>query len=129
MQTLKAGTLYFALVFGAGFVLGTMRTLWVVPRLGTRTAELVEMPIMMLISILAARWTVLHVGVPHVVSARLGMGCIALALMLLAEFGLMLRIRRLSVRQYLATRDPVSGAVYYVTLGVFAALPLLVSRW
>ena len=29
MQILKAGTLYFALVFGAGFLLGTIRVLWV----------------------------------------------------------------------------------------------------
>jgi hypothetical protein len=31
MQILKAGVIYFALVFSAGFVLGTVRTLWVVP--------------------------------------------------------------------------------------------------
>jgi len=31
MQTLKAGVLYFAIVFGAGFVLGPIRILWVVP--------------------------------------------------------------------------------------------------
>jgi hypothetical protein len=36
MQILKAGTLYFALVFGAGFVLGPIRMLWAVPRFGTR---------------------------------------------------------------------------------------------
>ena len=40
MQILKAGVLYFALVFGAGFVLGTIRILWVVPSFGTRMAEL-----------------------------------------------------------------------------------------
>jgi len=28
MQILKAGILYFALVFGAGFVLGSIRILW-----------------------------------------------------------------------------------------------------
>jgi hypothetical protein len=35
MQTVEAGVLYFALVFGVGFVLGSIRTLWVVPRFGT----------------------------------------------------------------------------------------------
>jgi hypothetical protein len=55
VQILKAGALYFALVFGAGFVLGTVRTLWVVPRIGTRMAELLEEPIMLVIIILAAR--------------------------------------------------------------------------
>jgi hypothetical protein len=58
MPILKAGVLYFALVFGAGFVLGTIRTLWIVPRLGTRMSELMETPIMLVITILAARWTV-----------------------------------------------------------------------
>ena len=47
MQVVKAGVLYFALVFGVGFVLGTIRTLLVVPRVGTRKAELMEMPIML----------------------------------------------------------------------------------
>jgi hypothetical protein len=41
----KAGVIYFALVFGAGFVLGTIRTLWVIPGVGTMTAEVMEMPI------------------------------------------------------------------------------------
>jgi hypothetical protein len=53
-ETLKAGVVYFALVFGAGFVLGTIRTLWVAPRVGVRTAELAEAPMMFGISILAA---------------------------------------------------------------------------
>ena len=41
-HTFKAGVLYFALVFAAGFALGTIRTLWVMPRLGVSTAELIE---------------------------------------------------------------------------------------
>jgi hypothetical protein len=125
MRVLKAGVLYFALVFGAGFVLGTIRTLWVVPRLGTRTAELMEAPIMLVVSILAARWIVLHLAVPPTASARLGMGCIALLFLLVAEFGFMLRLRGLTIRQYLASRDPVSGTVYYVMLAVFGAMPLV----
>jgi hypothetical protein len=57
MPILKAGVLYFVLVFGADFVLGTIRTLWIVPKLQTRMAELMETSIMLVITILAARWT------------------------------------------------------------------------
>ena len=127
MQILKAGTLYFALVFGTGFVLGTIRTLWAVPRFGMRMAELVEAPIMFVVTILAARWVVRRLGVPPKPSSRLGMGCVGLGLMLVAEFTLVLWLRGLSIGEYVASRDPVSGTVYYVMLGVFCIMPLLVS--
>ncbi len=128
MQILKAGLLYFALVFGAGFVLGAIRVLWVVPRFGERTAELMETPIMFVVTIFAARWIVRHFAVPSIWPSRLGMGCVALGLLLAAEFTLVLWLRGLSIREYLATRDPVAGTVYYVMLGVFAVMPLLVAR-
>lgn len=128
MQILKAGVLYFAFVFGAGFVPGIVRTLWVVPRVGTRSAELMEAPVMLLVTIVAARWIVRHLAIPYVPSARLGMGGIGLSLLLVAEFGLVLWLRGISIREYFATRDLVSGAVYYVLLGIFAVMPLLVAR-
>jgi hypothetical protein len=128
MPILKAGALYFGLVFGVGFVLGTIRTLWVVPRVGARMAELMETPVMLVVTIVTARWMVLCLAVPSTPSARLGMGGIALVLLPVAEFGLVLWLRGLSIREYLATRDPVSGTVYYVMLGVFAIMPLLVAR-
>lgn len=128
MTILKAGAVYFAVVFGAGFVLGTIRTLWVAPRVGTRNAELIEAPIMLAVTIVAARSIVRHLAVPPLVSARLGMGGFALALLLAAEFGLVLWVRRLSLREYFATRDRVSGTVYYVLLGIFAIMPLLTGR-
>jgi hypothetical protein len=55
MQILKAGVPYFAFVFGVGFVLGTIRTLWVVPRFGARMAELMEAPFMLVVTLVAAR--------------------------------------------------------------------------
>ena len=128
MQILKAGLLYFALVFGAGFVLGPIRILWVVPRFGTRIGELMEAPIMFAITIAAARWVVRRLAVPSIPSRRLGMGGVALSLLLIGEFTLVLWLRGLSAREYLAGRDPVSGTVYYLILGVFAIMPLLVAR-
>jgi predicted membrane-bound spermidine synthase len=86
-----------------------------------------ETPIMLVVTIVAARWIVHRLAVPSLASSRLGMGVIALGLMLVAEFGLVLWLRGLSIREYLATRDPVSGAVYYAVLGVFAVMPFLVA--
>jgi len=128
MQILKAGALYFALVFGAGFVLGPIRIWWAVPRFGTRMAELMESPIMLVVTIAAARWIVRRLAVPSKPSSRLGMGCVALGLMLIAEFTLVLWLRGLSIKQYLASRDPVSGTVYYLMLGLLALMPYLVTE-
>ena len=75
---------------------------------------------------MAARWTVLRLSVPIMWPARLEMGCIGLALMLIAEFGFVLWIRGLPIKEYFATRDPVSGAAYYLLLVVFAIMPRLV---
>jgi len=128
MQILKGALLYFALVFGAGFVLGPIRILWVVPRFGTRMAELMETPIMFVVILVAARWTIQRLALQYAVSIRLRMGSIALGLMLVAEFTLVLWLRGLSISEYLASRDLVSGTVYYVMLAVFALMPLLVAR-
>jgi hypothetical protein len=128
MQILKAGVLYFALVFGAGFVLGPIRILWLVPRFGTRTAELMEMPIMLAVVIFAARGVVQRLALPPTPSKRLGVGFVALGLLLVAEFTLVLWLRGLTIDEYFAHRDPVAETVYIVMLGVFAIIPLLVAR-
>ena len=128
MQILKAGAVYFALVFGAGFALGTIRTLWVVPTVGIRTAELMETPIMLVVVVLAAGWIVRRLGVPPVASRRLSVGLVALGLLLVAELTFVLWLQRLRIDEYLASRDPVAGTVYIVMLGVFAIMPLLVAR-
>jgi hypothetical protein len=64
MRMLKTALLYFVLVFGAGFVLGPIRILWIAPRLGRRAAELLEAPIMLAISVLAATWIIRWLTVP-----------------------------------------------------------------
>jgi hypothetical protein len=124
-MALKAGVIYFAIVFGAGFFLGTVRTLWVVPRFGTRSAELMEAPIMLVVTILAARWVFGHLAAPVSLSGRLGIGYIALGFMLAAEFALVRLVRQQSIREYLASRDPVSGAVYYGMLVLYALMPAI----
>lgn len=128
MQALKGRLYYFALVLAAGFVLGTMRVLWLVPRFGERAAELIETPIMLVVTIFAARWVVRRLAVSPAPSKRLVVGFPALALLLVAELMLVLSLRGLSIAEYIAGRDPVSGTVYLMMLGIFAVMPAVVAR-
>lgn len=127
-RVLRASLVYFALTFGAGFVLGPLRILFLVPRVGARTAELTEMPVMIGITWLAARWVTQRFSVPPERGPRLSMGVMAGALLLLAEFMLVLRLRGLTLEEYFATRDPVSGTAYYAAVLLLVLMPLLVNR-
>ncbi|WP_216644826.1 hypothetical protein [Candidatus Thiodictyon syntrophicum] len=128
MHVLKAGAVYFALVFGTGFVLGIIRTLWVVPLLGVRTAELVEALFMLVAIVLAAGWISRRVGTASGESSRVAVGMIALALLLAAEVTMGITLRGLSPVEVFTKHDPVSGTVYYALLGVFAAMPWLLWK-
>ena len=123
---LRPGVVYFSLVFAVGFFLGTIRVLAVVPLLGERAAELLEMPLMLLASFLAARWVVRRFQIPSGARGRLPVGLVALAFLLVAEVLVAVLIRGLSLEGYIASRDPVAGAVYLVSLIAFALMPWLV---
>jgi hypothetical protein len=125
---LRAGATYFALVFGAGFIFGSTRILCIVPRFGVRIAELMEAPLMLIVIILAAKWVVRKFQVAAAVSERLAVGLLALSLMVALEFTLVLKLRGLTLAEYFRERDPVSGTVYYLMLGVFAVMPLPVGH-
>ena len=116
MRILKPALLYFAIVFGAGFILGPIRILLVIPRVGVQAAELMEMPIMFIVIVVASRWIVRRFPEPS-------SSFVALILMLGAELSLARVLQGTSVREYIAARDPLSGSVYYATLAVFAVLP------
>ncbi len=125
---LKSGLIYFSIVFAVGFLLGTIRLLWVVPYVGTRVAELMEMPLLFIAIVMIANWLVQRLAIPPLFWVRLGMGLVALVCLLGSEFGPVLYLRGLSITDYLATRDPISGAVYYWMLGIFTVMPWLISQ-
>ena len=125
---IKAGLAYFALVFGAGFVLGALRVTFLVPRLGERIAELGEMPLMFLVILLAARFVIRHFAVPASMRARLGTGLLALVLLLAAELMLAVVLQGRSLADYIASRDLVSGSVYLAMLVLFALMPAFVGQ-
>lgn len=123
-----AGTAYFALAFAAGFVLGTIRVLALVPRVGERAAELIEAPLMLAVVVAAARFVVRRFVPDAPPAARLAVGALGVALLLAVEFTVVLALRNLTLAEYAASRDPVAGAVYVALLAAFAAMPVLVGR-
>ena len=128
VRPLAAGLAYFAVAFGTGFALALVRIPLLEPRLGTRWAELVELPVLLAVLVVAAHRLARRFGVPSDPAPRLLMGYFALALLLVAEFALVLPLRGLSFADYLAQRDPVSGTAYYLSLLAFALFPALKAR-
>ena len=102
-----------------------MRVPFLVPRLGIRTAELLEAPVMLAVVFFAARFVVQRFALPARTSPRLLVGATALALLLIAEVALVVVVQRQALGAYIASRDPVSGSVYLALLALFAAMPLL----
>ncbi len=99
-RTIKAGVTYFALVFGAGFVLGSIRVPLLVPRLGERAAELIEMPFMFVVVLLSARFITKRFKLPANALPRLGAGFLALGLLVAAEVALAVSLQDRTLAEY-----------------------------
>jgi hypothetical protein len=127
-RTIKAGIAYFALAFGAGFVLGSIRVPFLVPRLGERAAELIEMPFMLVVILVSARFIIKRFSLPANALARLGAGFLALGLLLAAEVLLAVALQDRTLGEYVASRDLVSGTVYLAMLALFAVMPFVLTR-
>ncbi|MBP6013433.1 MAG: hypothetical protein KBA31_14505 [Alphaproteobacteria bacterium] len=123
-RAMRAGGAYFLVVFAIGFVLGTIRTLFVIPRFGETNAILVELPVMLAASWIACIWLVRRFAVSTALRDRLAMGVVAFALLMLGE---------LSVSMYGFGRTAADHVASYRTLGaqlglaaqvLFALMPI-----
>lgn len=125
MTALFLGLRYFAGVFAAGFLLGTVRTLWLAPALGELAAVAAELPVMLGFSwwwcrrLLSGR--VLAAGQLAV------MGGSAFLWLMLAELGLSLAFGRTAAEHVAGLLAP-PGLLGLAGQLVFAALPLAVRN-
>ena len=126
-NVIKYGFIYFALVFAAGFVLGVIRVLLVEPRIGARYAELIEIPVMLIVIYQSAKFVVSRMpdaksGIPYFVT-----GAVALALLLLCEIALVSGLQGMTLGQYLESRDAVAFSAYILSLVIFAMMPWFID--
>lgn len=127
MWVLKAGALYFAMVFVAAFAFGTVRTLLLEPALGETVAVAIETPFLVIVMFLAARLVLRRVGVARTVGALLPVGLFGLLLQQIAEFALVLAAGE-TIAQHIAYLQTPAGLIYLAALAVFVLMPLLVAQ-
>jgi hypothetical protein len=127
-DAVRAGLVYFLLVFAAGWVLGPLRELLLVPAIGRTLAVLAEAPLLILALVLASRWTVRRLAVPATVGARAGMGLVALALLLAAELAGGWLVRGEGVVAWAGKLATPAGAIGLALVLLCAAIPVVVGR-
>lgn len=124
-SVIRLAAIYFTIVFAVGFILGTFRVILLVPNIGARNAELLEIPVMLMAIYFAARWIAFRSASQR---QALWVGCLALSILLGAEVLLAALLFRKPPMEALFNKDPVSGSAYYVALLVFAIMPRLLFR-
>jgi hypothetical protein len=125
-RTVRAGVLYFLVVFAAGFVLGTARALLVAPRLGELAAVALELPPILAVAWVASRALARRFAIPPG-APRLAVGGLALALLLLAEAALAILGFGRSPAEYVAAYLAPPALLGLAGQIAFALLPLLLG--
>ena len=122
---LRPATAYALLTFAVGFVLGTIRVLWLAPGIGDSGAVLLELPLMLAASYLVARWAVARWQVPPLAGKRLAMGSIAFALLMLCELLVSMALFGNSLSAHLARYLRPTAWPGLVAQLIFAAMPFI----
>lgn len=129
-QILKAGAFYFLITIGAGFVLEVVRLQVVALHINEWIAEIMEIPNVLLATMIGARWIVDRFILPPLPGIRLGVGLVALVLTLISEWTFLQALQSLSVAGYLTPQDAAIPTLPVGALGVLTTMPFLAGyRW
>ncbi|MCA3271239.1 MAG: hypothetical protein ING12_04520 [Roseomonas sp.] len=122
-RAIKAGAVYFLLLYVIGFLLGATRELLLAPRFGVVVASALEALPMLAAIIHFAPLIARRFGVAPKSGGRMLMGFFGLTLLIGAEIAMTRAMRGLSPQEWLAHFASVEGAIYAVLLACFAAMP------
>ena len=125
---LKAGSAYFAIVFCAGFLLGTMRVLALVPHVGEVIAVAIELPVMLIVSWIVCAWLIARLSVPRDAASRLAMGGLAFGLLMAAEIGVSILGFGRTMAEHMETYRHATALLGLLGQLAFALFPLVQLR-
>jgi hypothetical protein len=127
LRAVKAGVVYFLLMFAVGWILGPIRELWAVPHFGRVEATLLEATIMLVAMVLAARWVIRRFEVRQTPPATIAIGLVALGVLIPAEIAGVVFVRGLSFQDYFSSFLTAPGMISLVMFLIFTAMPSLVT--
>ena len=127
-RALIAATVYFLALFSLGFVLGTIRTLFVAPRIGVLAATAAEVPVMLAAGLFASRWAVRRWHVPGETRVRLAMTLWFLALLMIFEALLGLALFGRTLAEQVAAFATPAGSLGLAAQIIAASMPLWIAR-
>jgi hypothetical protein len=84
-NVLRAGIFYFLGVFAMGFILGELRSFFLVPDAGPVIAVLIEIPLMLLFAWYLCLLLIRKLEIPSDIYGRLVMGSVAFACLMTGE--------------------------------------------
>jgi hypothetical protein len=120
--------MYFAVVFAAGFVLGVVRVLLLVPRLGELPATMLELPAMLGISWVVCAKVIARYQVQPRMRPRLTMGVVALSLLIVAELVLSLTLFSRSINDFAHALMTAHGMIGLAGQVLFGLMPVIAAR-
>jgi hypothetical protein len=126
--SLRAGLLYFVVVFAFGFALGAIRSLWVAHLTDELTAVLLELPLMLAISWIACGKVIRLTKLPGGLGRSMMMGASALALLLAAEAGLATLGFGKTLHEHLANYRAAPNVIGLLGQMAFGAFPIARMR-
>jgi hypothetical protein len=121
---LKLGSLYFLAVFALGFLLGTVRVLWLIPRVGDTLAVILEVPVMLAFSWVVIGKLLARTQAALSLSERALVGVSAFVLLMSFEFALSVFVFAKTPAQYLSELLTTHGLIGLVGQVVFGVLPV-----
>lgn len=122
-KALRAGCTYFAGAFAVGFLLGVLRTLVLVPRIGETAAVLIELPI-----ILGVSWLIcgrILRRSPLSAGEAVVMGASAFALLMIAELSMSMLLANRTFTAHLALYSDVAHLLGLAGQIAFALFPVV----
>ena len=131
LRAAAAGGAYFALAFAAGFLLGSIRVLIIIPRIGEAAAVGLELPIMLALSWIVCRRLIARFDVAAMLTPRLVMGGLAFGILMLAEIGVSTLVLGRTVSEHFEQYRKLLallGLAMQIAFAMFPAIQLVMRR-